>query len=354
MELNNAIEKILKTYNDQKDNITTEEATKMSLIAPLIAALGYNVFDPSEVLPEFTADVGTKKGEKIDYAIKRNGEIIMIIECKCHSVTLSEADKNQLVRYFMCLPDTKIAVLTNGLVYQFYTDIDKFSMLDAKPYFQIDIRNMSSSDIKELARYCKPQFDTNSIRNWAAGLKLKNGIKKYISDQFANPDEHFTKILTKAAHPNVKIVPSLMEELTKLTRLALSEFLNESLNERLSSAMREDIPSDTDEESADKDKTIITTQEEIDGHNIVRAILSKRTNISDIVMRDTQSYCGILYKDNNRTPICRLRFNNPQNLQLGLFDKDKNETRVKLETVHDIYSHAEALIATLQGYLAKE
>jgi len=62
--------------------LETEEATKNALVMPFIAALGYDVFDPDEVIPEFTADVGIKKGEKVDYALRRNGEVIMLVEAK--------------------------------------------------------------------------------------------------------------------------------------------------------------------------------------------------------------------------------------------------------------------------------
>ncbi len=62
----------------QLEHIQTEEATKNALIMPFISALGYNVFDPTEVVPEFTADVGIKKGEKVDYAIHLDGKPIML------------------------------------------------------------------------------------------------------------------------------------------------------------------------------------------------------------------------------------------------------------------------------------
>jgi hypothetical protein len=356
MELAATIEQILKTYNERKDDIQTEEATKMSLIVPFIAALGYNVFDPGEVVPEFTADIGTKKGEKIDYAIKRDGQILMLVECKAHTVNLSDADRNQLLRYFVCLPDTRIAVLTNGLQYKFYTDIDKYSILDAEPYFQFDIRAASGSDIRELTRYCKPEFNVGKIQNNAAALKIKGNMKRYITEQFANPDVEFAKIIAKASCPAIRMLPSVAEYMAKILQIAINEFLNDQINSRLSSAMRDDFmhpeETGTDEQDESRDgRQIVTTQDEIDGFNIVRAILSEDANADDVVMRDTFSYCGILFKDNNRTPICRLYFNNPSNLRLALLDAEKKETRVNLSSVNDIYQYSTELRKTLGRYL---
>lgn len=103
----------IKNIND----IQTEEATKMSLILPFIQELGYNVFDINEVIPEYTADIGKRKGEKVDYAIKINDKINFIIEAKCVNEKLDKHPK-QLARYF-ANTDTKIGILTNGLIYRF-------------------------------------------------------------------------------------------------------------------------------------------------------------------------------------------------------------------------------------------
>ena len=360
MEIANAIRQIAKTYSERKDSIQTEEATKMALIAPFIAALGYNVFDPTEVIPEFIADVGVKKGEKIDYAISQNGQVVMLIECKWHGNPLAEAEKNQLLRYFICLPDTKIAILTNGLEYQFFTDIDKNSQLDAKPYFRFDIRNITNYELKELSKYCKPEFKLDHILSSATELKYTNEIKRYIDEQFNAPEDQFVRaIIGGIAYPG-RVMSNTLDAFKLYTKNALAQLLNDKLNERLSSAIKEVEPpaseksEQSDEETTEGEKLLSTSQQEIDGYNIVKAILCKYVSPDDIIMRDTQSYCGILYKDNNRTPICRLRFNSTENLRLGIIDENKNETRVPINSPNDIYSHADTLIETLHRYLPTE
>ena len=115
----------------QLSKIRTEEATKNALVMPLISALGYNVFDPSEVIPEFIADVGVKKGEKVDYAILKNGKVVILFECKAATVSLDDCHASQLYRYFS-VTDARVAVLTNGLDYRFYSDLEQPNRMDSK------------------------------------------------------------------------------------------------------------------------------------------------------------------------------------------------------------------------------
>ena len=112
-----------------KDHLETEEATKNALVMPFIAALGWDVFNPAEVIPEFTADVLDRKGEKVDYAIKYNDEIVILFECKKAKCNLSDTEMNQLYRYFTAT-NARIGVLTNGIKYRFYSDLDEPNKMD--------------------------------------------------------------------------------------------------------------------------------------------------------------------------------------------------------------------------------
>jgi predicted type IV restriction endonuclease len=103
---------------------------------PFISALGYDVFDPVEVIPEFTADVGIKKGEKVDYAIKQDGKIIMLFECKCCNGSLDDCHASQLYRYFS-VTEARIAVLTDGIIYRFYTDIEQPNKMDPQTIYGV-------------------------------------------------------------------------------------------------------------------------------------------------------------------------------------------------------------------------
>ena len=120
MEFTEAVSQIAAKVKDLKDGIQTEEATKNAFIMPFIGqVLGYDVFNPNEVIPEFTADVGVKKGEKIDYALVQDGQVQILIECKKVGQPLSLENASQLYRYFACTK-ARIGVLTNGQVWNFY------------------------------------------------------------------------------------------------------------------------------------------------------------------------------------------------------------------------------------------
>ena len=141
----------------QLEYIQTEEATKNALIMPFISALGYNVFDPTEVTPELCADVGVKKGEKVDYAILQDGKPIILFECKHHSADLNKVHASQLYRYFS-VTEARFSVLTNGIIYWFYTDLDASNKMDGKPFFEFSMLDVKESSVEELKKFSKSAF----------------------------------------------------------------------------------------------------------------------------------------------------------------------------------------------------
>ena len=155
---------VIKQFSERilslKDTITTEESTKMSLVVPLFQLLGYDVFNPNEFCPEYIADVGIKKGEKVDYAILENGQPNILVECKSCSEQLDK-HSSQLFRYFGTSP-AKFGILTNGIIYRFYTDLEESNKMDLVPFLEIDMANLKDSSINELKKFCKDNFDKRS------------------------------------------------------------------------------------------------------------------------------------------------------------------------------------------------
>ena len=152
------------------ESIKTEEATKNALVMPLLNILGYNVFDPTEVVPEFTTDYGTKKGEKVDYAIIQGGKPIILIECKNIDADLDKEHASQLFRYFS-VSEAKIGILTNGIVYRFFTDIDTPNKMDDKAFLEINLLDIKEPLINELKRFKKESFNIDDLANIACELK---------------------------------------------------------------------------------------------------------------------------------------------------------------------------------------
>lgn len=342
----------------QLNAITTEEATKTAFVMPFIHnVLGYDVFDPSEVTPEFVCDVGTKKGEKIDYAIIRNNEVQILIECKKIGEPLNINHASQLFRYFH-VTNARISILTNGQIYRFYTDLDAPNKMDEKHFLEIDLLDIDENIIPELNKLTKASFDLESIINAAGELKYVSQIKKIIHTQLNNPEDDFVKFFASRVYDGI-LTQKVRESFLNLTKKAASQYINDQINERLKSAITgipsisaepqsEALPEDEDTQKDDSD--VVTTLEELEGYHVVKAITRTVLDASRITQRDTKSYFGILVDDNNRKPICRLHFNRSQKY-IGLFDIEKNETRHPIGTVDDIYSFADILKATASLYI---
>ncbi|MEN5064090.1 type I restriction endonuclease [Achromobacter aegrifaciens] len=355
MELMEKLKGLSEKIRQQGPGIKTEEATKNAFVMPFIHnILGYDVFDPNEVTPEFIADVGTKKGEKVDYAILQNSQIQILIECKKFGDPLNINHASQLFRYFH-VTTARVSILTNGQVYQFYTDLDAPNKMDQKPFLELDLVDIDDYIVPELKKLTKGAFDLESVISAAGELKYLSQIKKIVANQFVAPEEDFVKLFASRVYEGV-ITQRVRDQFSSLTKRALGQFLNDQINERLKSAMSSNavasVVADTPEaeEIGDKsDDSITTTLEEIEGYHVVKAIVRAVVDVKRVVQRDTQSYMGILLDDNNRKPICRLHFNRAQKY-VGLFDESKNETRHPISSIDEIYNFSDSLRKTVSFY----
>ena len=338
------------------DHLQSEEATKNALVMPFISALGYDVFNPKEVVPEFTADIGTKKGEKVDYAIMRDGETIILIECKKANGDLSQENMSQLYRYFT-VTKARIAILTNGLQYRFYSDLEETNKMDDKPFLELDLANPKSNALAEVKKMAKEDFDLDRMLSTASELKYTSEIKKVLLTQSETPDEDFVRFFFHHVIPGGRFTATMKEQFSLLVSKAFHQFLSDKISDRLRSALESEKDStemnaeevtETDREPIRNDG-IVTTEEELEGYNIVRAIAAKSIPPSRVVHRDTKTYMGILIDDNNRKPICRLWFNTKQKY-IGVFDGNKEETRIPIDSVIDIYQHADKILETIATY----
>lgn len=359
MDIFNNLNGLSAKIQQQAAIIQTEEATKSAFVMPFISQiLGYDVFDPTEVIPEFICDVGTKKGEKIDYAISKGGEIQILIECKKIGEPLNVKHASQLFRYFH-VTNARISILTNGQLYKFFTDLDAPNKMDEKPFLELDLLDIDEHVVPELVKLTKSAFDVDSIVSAAGELKFISQIKKMISSQFSEPDEDFVKFFASRVYDGI-LTQKVREQFSILTKKAATQWLNDQVNERLKSAIsggaivsnqtnNEDLSKSSGDKNETDSGTIVTTEMEIEGFHIVKSIIRKVIDPQRITFRDTQSYLGILIDDNNRKPICRLHFNRSQ-LYIGMFDGEKKETRHPITSLNDIYNFTDQLRDSAQQY----
>lgn len=373
MDFKDQIQQIVDRIPLVKDKLETEEATKNALIMPLIMALGYDVFNPLEVVPELSCDIGKKKNEKIDYAIMHDGEASILIECK-HWAQNLDLHETQLLRYFT-VSRAKFGVLTNGIVYRFYTDLEEPNKMDEKPFFEINLLDLRSTQIEELKKFHKSYFDVDNVLNTAEELKYMRELKAEIAAELEDPSVDFVRMLCKRIVSGM-FTAKMQEQFTTLVKRAIASYVNDTVSSRLktaigveeaaakssasanavdtsSSSSATDCSNDSElseEPGSNRDDRIVTTEEEIEGFHIVKAIVRSVLPADRIAPRDTISYFGILADDNNRRPICRLHFNAKQKY-LGTFDAEKKETRHPIDSLDDIFEYEDLLRETAKRYL---
>lgn len=336
-----------------KDQISTEEATKNAFIMPFIQTLGFDVFNPIEVVPEYVTDIGTKKGEKIDYAIFKDGVPAILIECKHWQQKLDLHD-NQILRYFH-VSKAKFAILTNGVKYRFYTDLEEPNKMDERPFLEFDIAEIKDNQIEELKKFHKSYFDVENIINSATELKFTNAVKAIFANELKSPSDEFLRFFISRVYTG-KITAKVLTDFSELVKKSINHVISDMITERFKFAIDAEEASHTPEPPAivetqapiaEADK-IVTTEEELEGFMIVKSICRQKVAINRIFHRDAQSYFTILLDDNNRKPICRLYFNSTSKKYISFIDVDKKENRFELGSLDDIFNFSDTLLSTVE------
>ena len=290
MPLTDELERLAsRTASLDVQSLQTEEATKHALVLPFVQALGYDVFDPSEVLPEFTADFGRRQGEKVDYAIMDGRqEPIILIECKKASEGL-DVHRAQLGRYFPNV-NARIGVLTNGFVWQFFSDLDESNRMDTTPFLEVNVMALKNQDFTELERFTKHSFDLDNIRNAATDTRHVSSVKAYLGQMYNQPDESFVRFLANACnYPREgNLTQQRLEIFADFVRAAFRGFVSDHISETLQGAIarhtaveNNDLPiaeADQDDEIPHEGTNraggnIVTTVEEQEAYEVVKAAL---------------------------------------------------------------------------------
>jgi len=338
----------IKLWSDKvkslKDKLQTEEAVKHSLVMPFLQHLGYNVFDPSEVVPEFTADHGIKKGEKVDYAILKDGTPHILIEVKSLSCDLGAVQNGQLYRYFS-VTKAKFSILTNGVCYQFYSDLDETNRMDAKPFLIVDLENLREQTITELEKFHKKKYDIDIILSTANELKYTNQIKEYIGRQFKDPGEEFIKLVLRQVYDG-RLTQQTLQWFEPIVKKATSLFVSELVSERLKSALELDAKEEAKkveeeaEEAEGQKREVETTEEELEAFVLIRLLLKETLrNGHQLTYKDRLNYFAILLDGNILKWVCRL-YLSPKRKMIEFKDGEK----VQIESIYEIEKYKDKLI----------
>lgn len=338
-----------------RNTIATEEATKTALIMPFFQTLGYDVFNPAEFTPEYIADVGIKKGEKVDYAIMEDGKPTILIEAKSIREPLTKHD-SQLFRYYGTT-QAKFAILTNGDMYRFYTDLETPNVMDTVPFFEITLSTIKDNEIKELYKFKKQEFNVNTILSTAEELKYLSAIKEQLKTLSQSPSDELIKLLIQECYQGMK-TQTVVDKFRPIVAKAFNQFINENMNERIKHVISGEtdaaastqtiqevspVTDDSEEDVIDipSQPVIETTQEEIEGYATVKVLLGSVIDKDRIFYRDNASYFNILIDDSNRKWVCRLHLNSLTNKYITF--RDEPNVRHKINRVYEIEQFTDRL-----------
>ena len=369
MDFKDQVVRLSDNIKKQKDKIATEEATKNAFIMPMIAALGYDVFNPFEVVPEMDCDLIKKKGVKIDYAIMKDENPILLIECKHCKQDLNLHD-TQLQKYFVA-SKARFGVLTNGIEYRFYTDLEKINIMDEKPFLIVNMLDLSDADIEQLKKFHKSYYNEEDVLSTANELKYTTEIKSILNNEFASPTAEFVRFFARQAYTSGQITSKVIDMFTPLVKKSITSVINDIISDRLNTAIKNSeqtsdslqtidntsINTSTEDTEKklpdgvvymDKESGVVTTQEELDAYNIVRSILRKSVDVSRITYKDYKSYFVVNIDNSQWFWICRVSIG-ARKKQIGIpVDQYKSCEWIQIDNMDDIFKYADRLEEALK------
>lgn len=360
MDLKDGVTELGKKILKYKDRVTNEEMTKTAFILPFFELLGYDTRNPFEFHAEFTADIADAKGEKVDYAILIDDIPRILIEAKDCNNDLEKSDK-QLCRYFN-VTAAKIGILTNGIIYKFFTDLEQPNIMDTRPFLEINILNIKENEINELKKFLKTTFNIENVLNSAEELKYSSLIKRLLKSEFEEPSDHFSSFILNEIYDGIK-TQKVKDRFTPIIKKSINEFLNDTVRTKLVGALE---ANKNEEEKIAEDDAVLeetskdsinTTDEELQAFNIIKAILFNEIELDKVTYKDTVNYFNILVDNNTRKWICRF-YLNTENKYIAFpeLDSDGNKTNKEVKFVlekglNSIYEMKDKIIESLKLYL---
>jgi hypothetical protein len=291
--------------------VTSEEGAKQYLILPFFQFLGYDPLNPDEVVPEAHASFSDKFKNRVDYAICIDGEAVIAVECK-KTGSLNGANRGELKGYFNAVPTTKLGILTDGLVFELYSDTNLENMMDDEPFVRIDLstiakENVSDQALDALQKLRKGTFDPADV---GADAKRKIFVARYVEvleSQLTSADEAFVRTLMDAAQVEGRRTARLVEEHGPIVEESIQIFVDKKILERVGFANRQDlvkmqqgqVPQQSALSGVGLDDTpiggngVITTETELAIFDHVKARLSFLVEDEDLF----QKVQGIFHKD---------------------------------------------------------
>lgn len=349
-KVRDGLKQVGKRVKDLSSNITNEEQTKNAFIMPFFQSLGYDIFNPLEFVPEFTADVGIKKGEKVDYAIIIDGQPQILIECKSINQELTKHD-SQLFRYFGTTT-SKFGLLTNGREYKFFTDLDEPNKMDTTPFLTVDITDIKDNQFNEIIKFHKENFDIDNIVSSASELKYLNNLKGFLSENINQPSDSFLRYLVSEIYDGVK-TQTVLDNFKPIISKGFNQFINDRVNEKLSAALNTNVevkeaelPTESKVAIEEVENEIVTTPQELEVYTVVKMLLKDTIDPTRVIYRDNKSYFNVLVDNNIKKWILRFRTNSKKSTI-----EIRNQGVFEIKSPLEISSYQKEIIEALSPFL---
>ena len=342
MEFIEKINELKERAENLKDSLKTEEATKNALIMPFLQALGYDVFNPLEVIPEYIPDRSTKKDDKVDYAVFIDNKPTILIECKKVENEKLDIKKyaSQLFKYFTA-SKAKFIIFTNGIIYKFFSDVEETNILDKEPFFIFNLLDFKPSQIKTLETFCRGNFDIEKAFSSAGDLKYIRAFEEVIEETYRNPSDEFVKFMLDHTGLFEGVKTAKVIEKHKKTTV-------EAFNLFMSKVMKTSLDFNISPKEENNKNEIVTTLEELEGYAIVKSMLNGVIDYTRITYRDNASYFNILLDDNILKTVCRLYLNKSTKYVAFLIPKENGkgntEDKIQIKSVNDLFNMKERII----------
>lgn len=283
-------------FNKAIDYSKDETQTRDNLIHPFFNILNYSKLD--DYTHEYISDMGDKKGRKVDIAITLGKkEPLILVECKSATAKLNDNHFRQLNEYCLYSPSAKVGVLTNGIVYNFYTVNQKEKKgLNIKPFFTFDLTNYDNSQLEMLALFNRQSIEINEILQEAEDVYFLENFDNALFKTLVETDE-----LVKLIFKNMGGLRSTEKALSQIKGLVNSISIQTALDRIIQ------------KEISESNSGIITTVEEIKAYNVVKTILAmsskiKAADLERISYRDLKNSFLIIVDDKQTKNICSLVF----------------------------------------------
>lgn len=316
MGLNEDLRLLSEQVRKRQAFIKGEEATKQALILPFLQVLGYDIYDPTETQPEYVADFAKKRGgvmEKVDYALHLKGQPALFIECKAADATPEDHD-GQLARYFNATPSVRIGVVTNGIRYRFFTDLQSPNVMDASPFMEFNVLAFTDRDVELLRPFMKESFDAASIQVHAEEIIFVDKVTALINELLRNPSESFVRFLLAevelvSGRVTRNVVERFVPIVKKSIQTTLLDMMTKSIQQEIAqpntstagpgpAAPQPPSPAEALQRAAETAENgtgaqIETTEVELEIFRIVQRLCAESALKQAVNYKDSASYFGI-------------------------------------------------------------